>query len=195
MPASLVAGFICIAVGTITPMTIQSGTHEVGPDNGSLKIKTGREGAAAKAGHDLVLGVNSWSGSIDVEGGSVELTADPGSVEVESGSGGAKPLSDKDKADIKKSISEKVLGSDQISFKSDSVESNGNQITAQGDLSIAGKSNSVSVPLSVGDDGTVSGSISLSQKDYGIKQFSAMFGALKVKDQVEVVIEAKLPTG
>jgi len=176
-------------------MTIQSGTHEVGPDNGSLKIKTGKEGAAAKAGHDLVLGVNSWSGKIDVEGGSVELTADPGSVEVESGSGGAKPLSDKDKADIKKSISEKVLGSDQISFKSDSVESNGNQITAKGDLSIAGKSNSVSIPLSVKDDGTVSGSLTLSQKDYGIKQFSAMFGALKVKDQVDVLIEAKLPTG
>jgi polyisoprenoid-binding protein YceI len=192
--ASLVAGFISIRPGTITPMTIQSGTHEVGPDSGSLKIKTGREGAAAKAGHDLVLGVNSWSGSIDVEGGSVELTADPGSVEVESGSGGAKPLTDKDKVDIKKSISEKVLGSDQISFKSDSVENNGNQMIAKGDLSIAGKSNSVSVPLSVGDDGTVSGSISLSQKDYGIKQYSAMFGALKVKDQVEVLIEAKLPS-
>ncbi|MEA2232850.1 MAG: hypothetical protein QOD83_2666 [Solirubrobacteraceae bacterium] len=176
-------------------MTIQSGTHEVGPDNGSLKIKTGKEGAAAKAGHDLVLGVNSWSGSIDVENGSVELTADPGSVEVESGSGGAKPLSDKDKADIKKSISDKVLGSDQISFKSSSVENNGGQMKVAGDLSIAGNSNSVSIPLSVKDDGTVSGSLTVSQKDYGIKQFSAMFGALKVKDQVEILIEAKLPTG
>jgi polyisoprenoid-binding protein YceI len=176
-------------------MTIQSGKHDVGPDNGSLKIKTGREGAAAKAGHDLVLGVNSWSGSIDVDGESIELTADPGSVNVLEGSGGAKPLSDKDKGDIKKSILDKVLGSSQISFKSDSVENNGNQMIAKGDLSIAGKSNPVSVPLSVADDGTVNGSIQLSQKDYGIKQFSAMFGALKVKDQVEVLIEAKLPTG
>jgi polyisoprenoid-binding protein YceI len=167
----------------------------VGPDNGSLKVKTGKEGAAAKAGHNLVLGVNSWSGNIDVEGGSVQLTADPSSIEVLEGSGGAKPLGDKDKTDIKKSIADKVLGSSQISFKSDSVENNGNQIVAKGDLSIAGKSNSVSVPLNVADDGTVSGSVKLNQKDYGIKQFSAMFGALKVTDQVEVLIEAKLPTG
>jgi len=176
-------------------MTIQAGTHEVGPTNGSLKIKTGREGAAAKMGHDLVLGVESWSGKFDVEGGSVELTADPGSIAVLEGSGGAKPLSDKDKGDIKKSISGKVLGSSQITFKSSSVEDNGGQMIVKGDLSIAGKSSSVSVPMTVGGDGTVSGSVKLNQGDFGIKQFSAMMGALKVKTDVEVVVEAKLPTG
>ena len=174
-------------------MTIQSGTHEVGPDNGSLKIKTGKEGAAAKAGHNLVLVVNSWSGTVDVEGGSGELTADPGSVEVESGEGGAKPLSDKDKADIKKSIGSKVLGSQQITFESSSVEDNGGQIVAKGDLSIAGKSSTVSVPLSA-SGGKLSGSVSLNQDDFGIKQFSAMMGALKVGKQVEVLLEGEVPT-
>ena len=167
----------------------------MGPQNGSLKIKTGREGAAAKAGHDLVLGVNSWSGTIDVEGGSAELTADPSSVEVIEGSGGAKPLKDKDKADIKKSIGKDVLGTSEITFKSSSVEQNDGQLNVSGDLSIAGKSSSVTIPLSVGDDGTVTGSLKLDTNDFGIKQFSAMFGALKVKDQVDVLIEAKLPTG
>ena len=74
-------------------------------------------------GHDLVLGVNSWEAT--VEGGdspSISLTADPGSVEVIEGSGGAKPLGDKDKADIKKSIGSKVLGSSQITFTSSSVD-------------------------------------------------------------------------
>jgi polyisoprenoid-binding protein YceI len=73
------------------------------------------------------------------------------------------------------------------------VEDNGGQIVAKGDLSIAGKSSSVSVPLSV-SGGKLSGSITLSQKDFGIKQFSAMMGALKVKDQVTVVIEGEVPT-
>ncbi|MEA2138627.1 MAG: hypothetical protein QOG56_1777 [Solirubrobacteraceae bacterium] len=176
-------------------MPIESGTHKIGPSNGSLKIKTGKEGAAAKMGHDLVLGVNSWEAT--VEGGdspSISLTADPGSVEVIEGSGGAKPLSDKDKTDIKKSIGNKVLGSSQITFTSSEVEDNGGQIVAKGDLSIAGKSSSVSVPLSA-SGGKLSGSIKLNQDDFGIKQFSAMMGALKVGKQVEVLIEGEVPTG
>jgi hypothetical protein len=169
-------------------MSIPEGTHTIGPSNGSLKIMTGKEGAAAKMGHDLVLVVNSWEAT--VEGGdspSISLTADPSSVEVESGSGGAKPLGDKDKADIKKSIGGKVLGSSQITFKSSSVDDS----AAQGDLSIAGNSSSVSIPLSISGD-KISGRHTLSQKDFGIKQFSAMMGALKVKDQVTVEFEGTL---
>ena len=169
-------------------MSIPEGTHSIGPSNGSLKVKTGKEGAAAKMGHDLVLVVNSWEAT--VEGGdspSIKLTADPGSVEVESGSGGAKPLGDKDKKDIKKSIDGKVLGSSQISFTSSEV-TDGN---ATGDLSIAGSSSQVSIPISVSGD-KISGSHTLSQKDFGIKQFSAMMGALKVKDQVTVEFEGSL---
>ncbi|HEV7805907.1 MAG TPA: YceI family protein [Solirubrobacteraceae bacterium] len=176
-------------------MTIQGGTHDIGPSNGSLKVKTGREGAAAKMGHDLVLEVKDWSGK--VTGGdspSVELSANPGSIEVLSGEGGAKSLSDKDKGDIKKSATGKVLGSSAITFKSSEASLDGNTFNVKGDLSIAGKSDSVNVPLTVGDDGTVKGSVKLSQSQFGIKQFSAMMGALKVKDSVEVVVEAKLPT-
>ena len=47
-------------------MSIQAGTHQIGPSNGSLKIKTGREGAAAKAGHDLVLEATSWDGTVEI---------------------------------------------------------------------------------------------------------------------------------
>jgi len=169
-------------------MSIPEGTHTIGPSNGSLKVKTGKEGAAAKMGHNLVLGVNSWEAT--VEGGdspSIKLTADPSSVEVVSGEGGAKPLGDKDKKDIKKSIDGKVLGSSQITFTSSEVTDS----QAKGDLSIAGKSSQVTVPISVSGD-KISGSIQLSQKDFGIKQFSAMMGALKVTDQVTVEFEGSL---
>ena len=180
--------------GTIVSMPIETGTHKIGPSNGSLKVKTGKEGAAAKMGHDLVIGVNTWEAT--VTGGdspSISFTADPSSLEVIEGSGGAKPLSDKDKGDIKKSIMGKVLGSSQISFTSSAVEDNGGQLLVRGDLSIAGKSSSVSIPLSV-SGGKLSGSARLNQDDFGIKQFSAMMGALKVAKQVEVVIEGQVPT-
>jgi hypothetical protein len=169
-------------------MSIPEGSHTIGPSNGSLKVKTGKEGAAAKMGHNLVLGVNSWEATI--EGGdspSIKLTADPGSLEVLSGEGGAKPLSDKDKNDIKKGIDKKVLGSSQITFTSSEVTDS----QAKGDLSIAGSSSQVSVPISVSGD-KISGSTTLSQKDFGIKQFSAMMGALKVTDQVTVEFEGTL---
>ena len=169
-------------------MSIEAGTHKIGPSNGSLKVKTGKEGAAAKMGHNLTLGVNSWEAT--VEGGdspSIKLTADPNSVEVVSGEGGAKPLGDKDKADIKKTIDGKVLGSSQITFTSSEVTDS----EAKGDLSIAGKSSQVSIPISVSGD-KISGSTTLSQKDFGIKPFSTMMGALKVTDQVTVEFEGSL---
>ena len=177
-------------------MSIQPGTHKIGPDNGSLKIKTGREGAAAKAGHDLTLEATSWEGTLEMgDNPSVQLNVDPDSIEVREGVGGAKPLGDKDKADIKKSMKDKILGSSQISFESSDVKVDNGSMNVSGNLSVAGSSNSISVPLTVGDDGTVSGSVKLSQSDYGIKQFKALMGALKVSDLVEVQIEAKLPTG
>ena len=169
-------------------MSIPEGTHTIGPSNGSLKVKTGREGAASKAGHDLTLGVTSWEAT--VEGGdspSIRLAADPGSIEVIEGHGGAKPLGDKDKADIKKSINSKVLGSDQITFTSTEVSDS----QAKGDLSIAGNSSQVSVPISVSGD-KIRGSVTLSQSDFGIKQFKALMGALKVKDEVTVEFEGNL---
>jgi len=108
-------------------------------------------------------------------------------MEVISGEGGAKPLKDKDKTDIKKSISGKVLGSDQITFTSSEVTDS----AAKGDLSIAGKGQVVSVPISVSGD-KISGSFTLSQADYGIEQFKTLMGALKVKDQVTVEFEGNL---
>ena len=169
-------------------MSIPEGTHSIGPSNGSLKVKTGREGAAAKAGHDLVLEVTSWDAT--VEGGdnpSIKLTCDPGSMEVVSGTGGAKALTDKDKDDIKKSINGKVLGSSQITFQSSAVTDS----SAKGDLSIAGSNSVVNVPLNV-NGGSISGSITLSQSDFGIKQFKALMGALKVSDEVTVEFEGRL---
>lgn len=73
-------------------MGIQSGSHEIGPSNGSLKIKTKREGAASKAGHDLVLEAKSWRGTVEVgDNTSIELSVDPSSIEVESGTGAPSP--------------------------------------------------------------------------------------------------------
>ena len=59
---------------------IQGGKHRLGPDDATLSVRTGRGGAAAKAGHDLLMRVTSWEAELvvgeDPADTSIELTAD-----------------------------------------------------------------------------------------------------------------------
>jgi len=153
---------------------------------------------AQKVGHDLVIDVTSWSATVTVDGDSqctVELNADPRSLEVSSGTGGAKALSDKDKADIRKNIDNKVLKGEAITFRCEGVSLNGaGTAPVSGEVAMAGTTRPVSFEVEIGADGQVKGNVPLKQSEWGIKPFTAMMGALKVKDEVEVVLDARLPT-
>src|SRR5215210_360945 len=93
-----------------------------GPDNATLTVRTKRTGAAAKAGHDLVIEVTSWSATLDPEQGSVTLTADPRSPRVIDGTGGMQALDEEDKAGIEKTIDDEVLMGRPIEFRSSDAE-------------------------------------------------------------------------
>lgn len=174
-------------------MAIQAGTYKLGPDNADLRVKTGRGGAAAKAGHDLTLGVTSWEATLTVgDDSSLELNADASSLEVLKGEGGAKALDDDDKADIKKSIDKDVLEQQPIEFRSSDVATTDSGLKVQGDLTIVGKTQPVSFDVDAADDGAIHASTTITQSDWGIKPYSALFGSLKVTDDVEVVVEGKL---
>jgi polyisoprenoid-binding protein YceI len=173
-------------------MAIQEGTYKLGPDNASLHVETGRSGAAAKAGHDLIIDVTSWEATLEVgDASSLELSADPSSLHVREGKGGMQALGDDDKADIRKTIDKDVLKKKDIKFTSSSCESAGDGLKVSGDLEMGGKSQPVSFDLSE-SDGTLTGSAAVKQSDWDIKPYSALFGALKVNDEVKVVVEAKL---
>ncbi len=181
-------------------MSLQTGIHTLGPDNATLRVRTGRHGAAAKAGHDLVLEVTAWQATLDVgeDVGQVklELAADPRSLRVREGRGGVQPLSEDDKADIHKTIDDDVLRGGAVEFQSTAVEAadGGARLRVNGDLDIAGTRRPLTFELSVGSDGQVSGSASVKQTDWGIKPYSALFGALKVTDEVEVEVQTtRLP--
>ena len=180
---------------------MEPGTHELGPDNATLQVKTYREGMVSKAGHDLVIDVTSWKATVtsgeDSRPVSVELSADPGSLRVRDGHGGAKPLSDKDRGDITRNIDKKVLGGKEIEFRSTAVERPGDdgRVRVSGELRLGGAVRPLSVDLSMGPDGHVEGTVPLKQSEWGIKPFTALMGALKVRDDVEVVLDARLPSG
>ncbi len=180
-------------------MRFEPGTYGFGPDNATLVVRTGRTGAAAKAGHDLVIHVTSWQATLDLgeDRGrtAVELTADPSSLRVREGSGGMQALGDDDKANIQKTIDGDVLKGKAIAFRSSAIESHagGNRLSVHGDLELFAHSRPLAFELSVGEDGQLSARATVKQTDWGIKPYSALFGALKVADEVEVVLTASLP--
>ena len=159
-------------------------------------MRTARKGAAAKAGHDLVIEVTSWSATLTVAEdrarSSLELDADAGSLKVREGTGGVMELGDDDRREIEQNIDDEVLGRHPIEFRSSSMEGDGERLRVRGDLTFAKRSQPVEFDLRLGADGAIGGSATLKQSDWGIKPYTALFGALKVADEVEVEVEGRI---
>jgi polyisoprenoid-binding protein YceI len=107
------------------------------------------------------------------------------------GEGGMQALGDDDKADIRKTIDKDVLKKKAIEFQSTSVSEADGGLAVSGDLSMGGKSKPVDFVVN-GDGGSVTGSATIKQSDWGIKPYSALFGALKVNDELTVEVEGNL---
>ena len=178
-------------------MSIPAGTYRFGPEAGTLSINTGRSGAAAKAGHDLVIHVTSWEGTLavgeDSAGTSVELSADGASLRVREGTGGMQALDDDDKVNIEQTIDEDVLKRQAISFRSTRVEpaADAGGLRVQGDLTLNGQTRPIAFDVAVAADGALRAVARVKQTDFGIKPYSALFGALKVADEVTVTLVAQ----
>jgi len=179
-------------------MSITPGTHTLGPQNGELLVHTRRTGAAAKAGHDLVIEVTSWSARLELGADpsktSVTLSADGASLRVREGKGGIQALGDDDKDGIKQTIDEEVLKATAIEFRSTAVEAgpDGDSLHVRGELALAGNERPIEFELTLAQDSRLTGAAIVKQSDWGIKPYSALFGALKVADEVEVTIDASL---
>jgi hypothetical protein len=179
-------------------MALSAGSHRLGGDSGSMEVRTYREGVAQKVGHDLIKDVGQWEATVEVgEDGipsAVGLEADPRSMQVREGLRGIKPLTDKDRAEIRKTIDEKILGGQPISFRSASVERGEAGLTVSGELTMAGTTRPATFELELTDDGRVRGTMPVTQTAWGIKPYRGFMGALKVRDDVDVVIDCRLPS-
>ena len=165
-----------------------------GPDNARLTISTGRKGAASKAGHDLLIEVGSWEATLDPPdgtGGALTLTADSRSLKVLEGTGGVKGLNDEDKANIAQTIDDEVLKGCAIEFRSSQVERRPDGgLTVMGELELGGRRAPVAFELT-NETGRLAAAATVKQTDFGIKPYTALFGALKVADEVQIAVEAQ----
>ena len=180
-------------------MTLASGIHAVGPADGELLVSTYREGVAQKVGHDLILEVRTWQAALEVDDGgrptSVSLDADPRSLHVRRGLHGAKPLTDSDRASIRDNIARKVLGSAASAFRSPRVDGARGSLTGPGELTMAQETLTISLDVALDATGGASATVTLRQSDWCITPYRALMGALRVRDEVDVAIVARLPAG
>jgi polyisoprenoid-binding protein YceI len=155
----------------------------------------------AKLAHDLILTPAQWSGTMNVDAdnpaaSSASLAIDARSIQIVEAVGGMKSLSDKDRRDIGKNIDEKVLETGkhpQLTFESTSVSGSEPNFNVAGNMTIRGTTRPVNVALNV-NGSQVTAKTSISQKDFGIKPFSAMMGAIKLRDDVEFELTVDLPS-
>jgi polyisoprenoid-binding protein YceI len=172
--------------------------HTVGPDRGRLVLHTKRQGLAATAGHDLTIDVTRWSGEIEVgddpAASTVSVTVETGSLEVREGTGGVKPLTERDKREIAATM-RRLLDSDrqpQAMFRSTRVVAGEGGGTIEGDLTLRGSTRPLTIEVTDSGGGHYHGTTSVLQTEFGIKPYVAFLGALKVADQVAVEVELDL---
>jgi hypothetical protein len=183
-----------------------SGSFRLGPDAGRVVLKTTRSGLAAKAGHDLAIEVTRWSAQAEVPGeeagglaaATVRAELDLGSLEVREGTGGAVPLTDRDRREIKKQMGG-ILGSATATFASSRIIPSGSGSSApsagaiEGTVTLNGKTQPARLQVTVSGDGQYRGSATVAQTGFGIKPYSGFFGALKLKDEVTLEFQVALP--
>ena len=178
-------------------VSFQAGRYRLGPDNATLSVRTERAGAAAKAGHDLLIHVTAWEATLvvadDPAGTSMELTADATSLRVQSRAPAAsrRSATTTSPTSIRRSTT-RSSGARTSASARPACRPTATPLRAEGDLTIAGNTQPIEFDLVHGDGGELSASAVVTQTAFGMKPYSALFGALKVKDEVQVVLEGHL---
>jgi polyisoprenoid-binding protein YceI len=180
-------------------MPVPAGRYRIGADRDSLVLRTGRDGLAASAGHDLSIEATRWSGELTVGEDSVpsalDIRVDMGALVVRSGSGGVKPLTDRDRREIQVQA-RKTLGSDrhpEATFGDAKFEpgADGGGVIS-GTLTLAGRSQPLRLQVTQTGDGTYHATGTVAQTAFGIKPYTGFFGALKVRDNVNFEVNVDL---
>jgi hypothetical protein len=156
-----------------------------------------KDGMLAKLAHDLKMKVGSFSIDIDEATKGITAQFDARSVKVvcrrKDGRDESGGLSSFEIGQIDGNIQNDVLETKKhtdIRFVSTSVEGSGDAYTVRGDLTLHGKTRSISANVKKQGSRFVT-EVRLHQPDFGIKPYSAALGALKV--QADVIVEVSVP--
>src|ERR1700760_3149874 len=193
-------------------MAANSGRHQLGPESGRLTLRTYRSGLAAQAGHDLTIDVIRWRADIDPaarnftadapsvpnEAAPLAATIDLTSLVIREGHGGIKPLTDRDRRDILGQAGQQLdtgrypeASYTATTFTPDPAGGGGGVI--DGTLPLHGQSRPLRLQVSRAGDGEYRASATVVQSQFGIRPYSGMFGALKLRDEVDIEVTVTVP--
>ncbi len=184
-------------------MTLKAGTYKLTPSSGKLCVYTFKEGFLSAVAHDLLILATQYTVNLIVpEAGdqpfSVDAEIQANSLKVVSAmkDGQQRPdaLKANDKADIDEATAKDVLHPAKfpiISFRSTDVQAKSGRYHVKGELTLHGTTRPVAFDVTVANDKEVTGKITLSQKDFGIKPYKALLGTLKVKNELDIAFDFK----
>ena len=159
-------------------------------------VNTTRTGLGAKAGHDLTIEVTRWHGHATVDtavpaNSSVTIQVDVGSFK-----SGKEPVASSHSpaptAQIHKTLRQILHRPTTITFRSSRVDGSAASFACDGELTIMGVTHPVALQGRV-TDGRVVGGGGVVQSRWGIRPYSAFFGALRLRDEVKVDFDLASP--
>jgi polyisoprenoid-binding protein YceI len=126
-------------------------------------------------------------------GAGTTVTVETGSLNVREGTSGLKPLTDADRAEIKRTLEGEALlhtaEHPTITFRSTSITGTPQSFEIAGDLTIKGRTHLVTVNGTSDGDGLLRGWAIVTQSIWGIKPYTAFLGALRLADEVRTEFE------
>jgi len=180
-------------------MAVKAGRHQLGTDRGRIVLHTFRDGLAAQAGHDLTIEVGRWSGELtvndDLSPAALDVQVDMGSLIVREGTGGLKPLSDRDRREIAVTA-RKTLAADRhpdatFTAAEFQPEADGGGLI-KGTLTLAGKAGPLWLRVRQTGPDHYHATGEVVQSEHGIKPYTGFLGALRVRDAVAVDVDIDL---
>lgn len=171
------------------------------PSNVECSVFTFKEGVLSLVAHDLKFKVSKFeiATQISCHGNdlsqwdiSIKAVFDAASLQtvcaVKDGKELPGVLNSSDRRDIEKNIADSVLQPGkypQIRFSSTDISGDLKNLKIKGKLTLCGVTRTIVVPV-VRQRGNSVAEVTLNQLDFGIKPFSALFGAMKVKPEIKI---------
>ncbi len=185
-------------------MALKAGTYKLTSSSGKLCVYTFKEGFLSAVAHDLLIEATQFSVNLTISdadnqpfSADAEIQANSLKVICAMKEGRQQPdtLKAKDKADIEEATTKDVIHPTKfptIGFHSTDVQAKAGGYHVKGELTLHGTTRSIAFDVAVANDKDVTGKITLSQKDFGIKPYKALLGTLKVKNELDVAFHFTL---
>ncbi|MDS1115697.1 YceI family protein [Gordonia westfalica] len=170
---------------------------EFSESDGSVVVHTGVTGPAARTGHRLTISMRAWTATVTLHDSvptRIAATISVDSMHVETGEGGLTPMTGAEKS-LARMNALKSMRADKypdITYESDTFTPTSNGFRAAGTLTIHGRTHPQTLDFQVVENSAgrqITTEATVTQSDFGIKPYSLMMGALKVADDVRVVVD------